>query len=239
MRSAKLLAPESFGLTPIAQYLYVERSADNEMKTQLRDAMAEAERAISIAYGSVESRPIVHACVTEECYQSFGGFGSRAKVYGTRILLSPRGLNWHFLAHEWSHAELHTRLTLNAWWHLPQWFDEGLAVAISEAPEHSETHWQFLIDSNIPHPTREELLTYKSLNEWLDAVHRYGDTQNIERKARGEPEVRPVYTAAGHEVRPWLRKAGSIGLIQFIQRMNETAEFDLVYPSVLDAAEGF
>ena len=111
----------------------------------------------------------MHACVTEKCYAAFGGRGSVARVFGQRILLSPRGLNWHFLAHEWSHAEMSTRLTLFAWKRMPSWFDEGLAVAISEAPEHSENHWQFLINTHIPRPTRDELLTYQSLQQWLDA----------------------------------------------------------------------
>jgi hypothetical protein len=163
--------------------------------------------------------------------------GSRAKVYGDRILLSPRGLNWHFLAHEWSHHEIRTRLTFPAWWRLPQWFDEGLAVAISEAPEHSEAHWRFLIASDVRRPTRAELLTYQSLRQWLDAVHRYGETANLDRKARNEAEVRPVYTAAGHEVRPWLAGAGSQGLLDLIERLNDGEGFETVYSGTNIAVE--
>ncbi len=163
--------------------------------------------------------------------------GSRAKVYADRIILSPRGLNWHFLAHEWSHDEIRTRLSFGAWWRLPQWFDEGLAVAVSEAPEHSEAHWRFLAASNVARPTREELLTYKSLRQWLDAVSRYGEMQNAERRTRGETEIRPVYAAAGHEVRPWLNEAGSQGVLGLIKRLNEGEEFEAVYPQANFAAE--
>ncbi len=134
IRSAKLLTPEQFGLTSIEQNLYIETGADEKAKGEVRDAIAKAEHAIRAAYGSVNSTPIVHACITESCYESFGGKTSRAKVYGDHILLSPRGFNWHYLAHEWSHAEIRSRLKLSAWWRLPQWFDEGLAVSISEAP---------------------------------------------------------------------------------------------------------
>jgi hypothetical protein len=152
-----------------------------------------------------------------------------ARVFGQRILLSPRGLNWHFLAHEWSHAEMSTRLTLFAWKRMPQWFDEGLAVALSEAPEHSENHWQFLINANIPRPTRDELLTYQSLQQWLAGVHRFGDDKNFERVAQGQPTLSPVYAAAGHEVRPWLAQVGSHGLLHLIQLMNEGADFEAAY----------
>ena len=73
----------------------------------------------------------------------------RASGSSERPWLSPRGLNWHFIAHEWSHAEMWTRLSLPAWKRMPQWFDDGIAVAISEAPEHSEPHWQFLVASDV------------------------------------------------------------------------------------------
>ena len=228
-QSGKLLAPESFGLINIAPHLYVEPGTDEATEGRLRVDMAQAEAAIHKAYGSVIARPTVHACITEKCYAAFGGRGSVARVFGQRILLSPRGLNWHFLAHEWAHAEMSTRLTLFAWKRMPSWFDEGLAVSISEAPEHSEKHWQFLINANIPRPTRDELLTYQSLQQWLAAVHRFGDDKNFERMVQGQPTLSPLYAAAGHEVRPWLAQVGSTGLLHLIQRMNESSDFDSAY----------
>lgn len=205
---------------------------------RLRESMGKAESAIRKSYGGVASHPTVNVCVTEECYESFGGGrGSLAKVYGKRILLSPRALNWHFLAHEWSHAEMSTRLTFFAWKRMPQWFDEGVAVAISEAPEHSEGHWQFLVATNVPRPTREELKMLESLKQWLGAIQKYGEDKNIERKAKGEPEIRPVYSAAGHELRPWLAKVGSTGLLAFINRMNDGADFESAYQTANIAVE--
>ena len=238
LQGGKLLAPESFGLSPITPSIYVEAGADERTRVKLRDAMEKAEDAIRATYGSVNSRPIVHACVSEGCYEAFGGRSSVAKVYGNRILLSPRGLNWHFLAHEWSHAEMRSRQTISAWWYMPQWLDEGVAVAVSEAPEHSESHWQFLVTTNVPRPTREELHTFKSLRQWLGAVHKYGDDKNIERKAKGEPELSPVYAAAGHELRPWLAKVGSNGLLAFIARLNDGEEFESAYQTANHAVQG-
>lgn len=236
LQESKLLAAGRFGLTPVTPRIYVEAGADEATQLKLRDAMEKAEGAIRAAYGSVNSRPIVHACVSEGCYRMFGGRGSIAKIYGDRILLSPRGLNWHFLAHEWSHAEMRSRLTVRAWWHMPQWFDEGVAVVVSEAPEHSEDHWQLLIATNAVRPTREELHTFKSLSQWLDAVRRYGEDKNIERKAKGEPELRPVYSAAGHELRPWLTNVGSHGLLAFIERLNDGEDFERAYQTANIAA---
>jgi hypothetical protein len=38
-----------------------------------------------------------------------------------------------------------------------------------------------------------------------------------------------LYAAAGHEVHPWLAQVGSHGLLHFIQRMNEGADFNSAY----------
>jgi hypothetical protein len=116
-------------------------------------------------------------------------------------------------------------------------------VAISEAPEHSEAHWQGLIASNASRPTPEELRTFKTLKEWLAAVRKYGDDESIERKARGTPKMRPVYAAAGHELRPWLAAAGTQGLLTLIARLNKGEDFESVYqmashPSTPRAASG-
>ena len=242
IQASKLLAPESFGLVQVTPTVYVETGTDPETQAKLREAMVKVENAIRAAYGSVVSHPIVNACVSERCYEAFGGRGSVAKVYGDRILLSPRGQTWHFLAHEWSHAEIRNRLTVSAWWRMPQWFDEGVAVSVSEAPEHSETHWQSLIASDIPRPTADELHTFKSLNQWLAAIHKYGEDANVQRRAKGQPEIRPVYAAAGHELRPWLAAAGVQGLLAFIAKLNAGEEFESAYqtanPSFQRTASG-
>ena len=164
-QSGKLLAPESFGLIPIAPHLYVEAGIDEATQDGLR-------------------------------------------------------------------AEMSTRLTLFAWKRMPQWFDEGLAVTISEAPEHSENHWQFLITANIPRPTSNELLTYQSLQQWQAGVHRFGDDKNFERVSQGSPTLSPVYAAAGHEVRLRLTQMGSSGLLNLIQRMNTGEDFASSYSKI-------
>jgi len=234
LRGAQLWAPESYGLEWAAPGLYVETGMPAQQRTEMVAAMAWAETAIRRAYGEVLSTPIVNACVSEACYKRFGGKGSMAKVYGNRILISPRGLNGHLIAHEWSHAELRKRLTLSGYFRLPSWFDEGVAVAVSEAPEHSEAHWQYLESHNVPRPDRAELMSLQSLSQWLDAVHRYGEHLNPQRMARGEPRVAPVYGAAGHEIRPWLAVAGTAGLLSVIDALNAGDDFTTVYRTAVE-----
>ncbi|MCB2186042.1 MAG: hypothetical protein KQJ78_06465 [Deltaproteobacteria bacterium] len=230
LKYAKLALPECFGMTRLANDIYIEKGADQATKDRLLAARELARKQIAAAYGEVQSTPTVYACITEECFQSFGGVTARAKNIGGRLLLSPRGLNWHYLAHEWSHDELYTRLGFWTWHRqMPQWFDEGLAVAISQAPEHSESHWQALAAAGVPRPGREELRASVSLQDWQALVRRYGVLQNEERRARGELEIHPVYAAAGHEVRPWLAQAGQAGLLELLQRLKEGESFAVAY----------
>lgn len=230
LRGGKLWAPETFGLQPVAPNLYVERGMDAATIAQLKEAMLKAEAAIRATYGGVLSQPLVHACFTDACLAAFGGEGTFAKVYGKRILLSRNGLNWHFIAHEWSHAELWQRLGFTAWKRMPQWFDDGVAVAVSEAPQHTELHWDYLVAHNIARPSREELMGLKTLDAWLAAQRRYSDNKNAERRARGETEIHALYAAAGHEVRPWLVKVGVPGMLVLIDKLNDGATFTEVYP---------
>lgn len=160
LEGGKLVTPESFGLSPLSPDIYVEAGADEATRVRLREAMEKAARAIRATYGTVNSRPRVHACVTERCYQAFGGRAS------------------------------------------------------------------------VPRPSRDELMKLESLRQWLAAVERYGEPRNPERVDKGEPEIAPVYTAAGHEVRPWLKAAGSRGLDRFIERMNAGEDFLAAYRTV-------
>jgi hypothetical protein len=232
LQKAKVLLPERFGLVPVTPNLYVEAIADKETRAKPRKDLERAESAIRAAYGSMVSHPIVYACVSEGCYNALGGRGAAGMAFGERILLSQRGLNWHIVAHEFSHAELFSRLPLRAWWHQPQWFDEGLAAAISEAPQHSESQWQFLVTASITRPTPDELHRIKSLRQWFGAVRQYGDDMDMERHAKGEHELHVLYSAAGHEVRPWLENAGNAGLLALIEKLNSGEEFETAYETV-------
>lgn len=236
----KMLAPETFGLSQVAQNIYVEASAEQVTRDKIQEVVARAEKSVEKAYGGVNSRPVIIVCMSRECYGTFGGSKNTVGgsfVFINRLLLAPEGANWHFIAHEWSHRELFSRLSLRAWWQIPVWFDEGLAVAISEAPKHSEEHWQYLVSNNIQRPGREQLLTLKTLKQWNGAIHQYGEDGNIERKAKGEVLIHPVYTAAGQELRPWVAHVGSTGLLALIDRLNDGADFESAYLTANIAVE--
>jgi hypothetical protein len=230
LQGGKLFAPETAGLERIAPDVYVEAGADAATRQEVLDAVARAQQAVRSAFGSVRAQPIFHACISEGCYERFGGRGSTAKVYGDHVLLSPRGLSWHFAAHEWAHAEMFKRLQWRALWALPRWFDEGVAVAVSEAPEHSETHWALLQSMpQVRRPEPQQLRALQTLGQWYEALREYGDDTNLQRRARGEQETHVVYTAAGHELRPWLAAHGTAGLLALLDGLNAGEPFNALY----------
>jgi hypothetical protein len=106
-----------------------------EGRTNLQEIVARAATQVAEFYGSFDHRPTILACATEVCDRRLGGKAARANTYGTTLIrLSARGLNQTILAHEFSHVELHARLGVlrRLTGALPAWFDEGLAVIVSD-----------------------------------------------------------------------------------------------------------
>lgn len=222
-----LPTPQEAGMTPVAANIYAEPALDNVGRVQLVLAVDDARQLLGNAYGGVVTHPTILACMTDSCYTRVGGsHGSAAEALDDRIVLSPRGQDRHFIAHEWSHAELFARLQPAAWRNVPQWFNEGLAVAVSQEPDYSESFWQSLVDGNLPRPALKELLALQTLPQWVNAIGFYDQQQNsLGIRADGHP----LYAAAGHVVRPWLQKAGSRGLNELIRRLNAGQSFDTAY----------
>jgi len=227
-----LLLPDSNGLDEIEKDIYIEKSANDEERRKFSEAVRIARSAIEHHYGAVKSRPTVHACISVDCYRHFGGNTEIAKVYGNYILISPQGFNWHFIAHEWSHAEMLKRLTITAWLNLPQWLDEGVAVTISEAPEHSEAHYSELLSLGVRVPTKSEIYACNSLSDWSNAIRTFGDHLNPKRELNNEKKFHVMYSSVGHEVRPWLEKNGSLGLQELIDRVNQGENARAVYEAL-------
>jgi hypothetical protein len=234
LKATKLIAPTWFGMEKIDERVFVNKEMSSAERSKILLLVTESETQIIKYYGKATTRPEYFFCSTEECYKSFGFTTSRAQSFASYgCLFSPRGTTVPIISHEWSHIELYSRINSSGTMrHIPQWFNEGLAVTVSEEPTHSENQWQYMITSNIPRPTREELLSIKTLREWLDAVHHFGEDLNKERKEKGNPPVAPLYTAAGHEVRLWFANANTKGLISFIDRMNNGENFDDAYSEV-------
>jgi len=140
LKSTKVFAPASFGMEIIAEHVFVDSDMPSNMRSELQVNYLQAKENIQLIYGDMSSNPDVIACSTEKCFKRFGGVSARAKSFaGQALLLSPRGLSSHIISHEISHNELYVRIgSFSRWRKILQWFDEGLAVVVSNEPTHSQ-----------------------------------------------------------------------------------------------------
>ncbi|MDY0282075.1 MAG: hypothetical protein RBR35_16105 [Salinivirgaceae bacterium] len=220
-----LLAPTTLGMEEVAPKVFVNKDMPLVQRDNFSRMVTEARKMITDFYGSITSQPEILACSTEECFAGLGGGKPRGKNLGkSKILLSPRGLTVPILTHEWSHAELRTRIDAKmdgvfSISSIPTWFDEGLAVVVSEEPGHSEKVWEKIVAAEIAAPYIEDLV---SLEEWNKAVKQFGDADC----AMGVPgKIYVVYATAGHEVRKWYQRVGREGLLKLLDKVKSGENF--------------
>ncbi len=124
---AATACPQCYGLTARGGNVYAD--SDDERYRRILD---EADRRITAFYGARTSEPRVLICTTGECYRRIGGGGEKGRaIRNWSLMLSPAGTNVTIATHELSHVEFHQRLG-SAGGKVPDWFDEGLAVLVSE-----------------------------------------------------------------------------------------------------------
>lgn len=226
---AYLLPPTVIGLDELTPKVYVNKEMSIAHREQFTGVVAEARRKITDFYGGTFSQPEILACSTEECFAAIGGGKPRGvNLSKSKLILSPRGLTVPILTHEWSHAELRTRMDakfdgifgMNS---IPTWFDEGLAVVVSEEPTHSEKVWDLVVAQKMATPRLEDLATLK---DWNKAARQFGDVDC----ASGVPgKIHVVYATAGHEVRNWYRRVGREGLLNLIEKIKSGERFERAY----------
>lgn len=131
---AATACPGCYGLERVRPGLHVEPGLTPAQRQQVTDAVAEGARRVAAFFGDLRSDPQFLACLSDACYARIGGGGERGiAVLNRAVMLSPRGIDPVIAAHELTHVELHARLGGAA---VPQWFDEGLAVLVSDDPRY-------------------------------------------------------------------------------------------------------
>lgn len=137
--AAAVACPGCFGFEPLAGHAYMEGPPAATTRSDVQSLVAAAENRVRDFYGERESDPRIFVCATESCYRRVGGGGSRGMaMIDAALFVSPRGANVVIVSHELSHIELHHRLGLirTVRRDIPQWFDEGLAVNVSDDPRY-------------------------------------------------------------------------------------------------------
>lgn len=230
-RNLSLLLPAAWtGLDELADDLRIERGADDTQRLQARAARDTARSRVAVVLGEVRTRPVLVFCVSEACYQSFGGGSPRAKSFGDRVLLmGPAGSTAAFVAHEWWHAEFYHRVGWLAARRVPRWFDEGAAVWVSDDPRYGEAMYRRILAEGIEPPPLSRLVTF---DDFFAEIARHGDHRWASKPADA---VTVVYPTAAHEVRRWMDRVGTDGLRALVERLAAGQAFEPTYRELEEA----
>ncbi len=212
IRSTKLFAPSWFGFSEISENVYVDDQMSPAQRLEFLKTLRLSKERVSAFFGSIEGSSKVFACSTEECFISHGGVGAqKGKAYGaSMLLLSPRGLDVVIASHELTHIELHDRVgAFRSWRAIPPWFDEGLAVLVSEDPRYTEDKWLKATDNGCNAPKLEKIGELLGKGDWLLS-----------------------YGTARREVGAWYLRSGRAGLERLIAEVKKGDDFNSAFNSI-------
>jgi hypothetical protein len=211
IRSTKLLLPSWFGFSEISEGVYVDDQMSPAQRQEFLKTLSLSKQRVSVFFGSIEASSKVFACSTEECFVSHGGVTAKGKAYGdSMLLLSPRGLDAVIASHELTHIELHGRVgAFRSWRAIPSWFDEGLAVLVSEDPRYTEDAWLKATDNGCNAPKLENIGEMLGKGDWLLS-----------------------YGTARREVGAWYLHAGSAGLERLIAEVKNGSDFNSAFNTI-------
>ncbi|WP_201761448.1 MULTISPECIES: hypothetical protein [unclassified Nonomuraea] len=158
---AATTCPGCYGLQRLRSGLYAEPGLAPAQRRHVAEVVEQANQRVRDFFGGRASAPDVLVCLTDDCYRRIGGGRERGiAVLNRSVMLSPRGVDPVIASHELTHVELHVRLDGAE---VPQWFDEGLAVLVSDDPRYlAPAGDRCLLDSRRPLPV--------TLGDWLRAA---------------------------------------------------------------------
>ncbi|MCL2874866.1 MAG: hypothetical protein FWF12_00950 [Betaproteobacteria bacterium] len=211
VRSAKLLVPTWFGFKEIQAGVFVDDEMPQIQQQEFLKTLNVAKNRVTVFFGNSVSKAKVFACSTEECFTSHGGLTARGKTYGaSMLLLSPRGLDDVILSHELAHLELCNRIGVwRSMRSVPSWFDEGLAVFVSQDPRYTEQGWLRATENGLKAPKLNEIGQLLDNENWLLG---YGTARKV--------------------VGNWYQQVGHAGLMQLIAEVSRGSDFDTSFQSI-------
>ncbi len=209
----------TFKVEEVADNVYVGVEMPPSDRRKFLQNYARARQKVAAFFGRASGNPRVIACSTWECYERIGGpRPGNGKVqhgaaYGRRFFqISPASLgDLTTVIHEYAHIEIANRLGRRGKFQaLPVWFNEGLAVVVSEDPKRSEEAYKKMLAKGPP-PNVRKLV---SGAQWAAAPGSICD----------------YYTASAHEVRKWMKQAGGPrAVVELLARLRDGEDFDTVF----------
>ena len=207
--AAAYACPWCYGLREVAPGVYLETGTPREARARFLQALRTAQARVSIYYPErVAERTVVLACSTRACDRRLGGKGAKARAFGaTFIHISPGGWNVDILSHELAHIELHARAGMSALMSgaLPAWFDEGLAVIVSQDARYVNVDE----DGNVVCKVSGDGALPETRQDWG--------------REAGQG-LRPIYAMAACRVLAWLDRHGGASAVHALGEALERGE---------------
>lgn len=216
--AAALDAPEEAGLRQVAEHIYVSPEMSGDQVAQAITLVKLARQRVAQFYGEPLARPNILMCATADCYCDFGAVGL-GFTDGNTVLISPQGRRVAIIAHELAHVEFAARVGSFAkvLADVPQWFDEGQAVLISQAEEFSEAAWHAATAGG---RTAPPLTTLVAIDDWNRLTGAAGEAMQL------------TYGTARREVDRWFALAGPGGLPALAQALRQGETFADAYARI-------
>lgn len=129
---AASVCPSCFGFHSVGNDIDMENVSNAE---KIKEEVGLSTRQVDNFFRGRLAPVHILVCSTEPCYRRIEGNGGTSKAIswaGRALLLSPRGQNITIIAHELAHIELNHLLGPVNSLKIPAWFDEGLAVYVSD-----------------------------------------------------------------------------------------------------------
>lgn len=205
-------------LKKISDNVYIHRglSGKTEEILQLIDSAKERNRELFGELKFEECTSIIISGDKKLASMLCGEKDTRTYFFPSKknfITISDKYLDIDVVSHEIAHAELHTRLTVNALDSLPVWFDEGLATQVDHRKKYSQKVWESM--TNDGHG-------YMPLPENMDEPSEFYAGSKEEKNQLN-------YLCAKHEVGLWRETHDQKDLLELIDKLNNGEDFDTAY----------
>ncbi|EWM53571.1 hypothetical protein [Ruminococcus flavefaciens] len=210
----RMSVPYRSSFEKVADNIYVNKNYSGNIKEaiQLTEEALERDRAF---FGELQctDTTIIIFCDDDKLLSKLDGDHDTKTSYTKKnyISVSDEYLNIDIIAHELTHAELHTRLNVKALKSIPTWFDEGLA-------------------------TQNDYREQYGLKAWIEQTYNGKNTVPLEDMDTGSEfyadpleDRRFRYLNAKHEVSVWMDTHQQKGLLELLDKLNKGKDFDSVY----------
>lgn len=195
-------------------YINTEYLGDKE---ELIGLIESAKERVKDFFGDLRSldKTVIIICDDDRLLTKLGGdhdtMSTIFPIEKLYISVSDEYLSIDILAHELTHAELHTRLSVSAQKKLPTWFDEGIALQNDYREQYAFEAWVVQTDNG------RHTIALEDMNE---ASEFYAGTLE-DRRFR--------YLNAKHEVSGWMETNKRQGLLELIDKLNHGEDFLIAY----------